>query len=75
MRLHFLAISLICGGKSYSKYPMFIPITVFMAQGLRPVLKAPLNTGFDDRIAPLWVLEKDAGPCRHNPSWLWMAAL
>lgn len=25
----------------------------FIAQGLRPVLKVPLNTGFDDWIAPL----------------------
>lgn len=75
MQLHFWADSLICGGKSYSEYPMIISIPVFIAQGLRPILKAPLNTGFDDQRAPLWVLEKDARPCRHNPTWLWMAAL
>lgn len=66
-----LATSLICGGKSYSKRPMFISLTVFIAQGLRPVLKALLNTGFDGWIAALWVIRHSA--CRHSPAWLCVA--
>lgn len=69
MQLCFLAKSLICGCKSYSKYPVFTSVTVSIVQGLRSV-----SRGFDDWRAPLWVLEKDTNAGRHNPEWLCVAA-
>lgn len=53
---------------------MLTSITVFIAQGLKPVLKAPLSTGFDEWMVPLWVLEKEANPCRHNLAQLYLDA-
>lgn len=49
-----LVNSLMCGCRFYSKYLMFTSITVFIAQGLRAVLEAPLCTGFDEWMLPLW---------------------
>lgn len=62
-----LANSLTCGNKSCSKYPVFTCVTVFIFEGLRP-----LSTVFDDWMAPLWVLEKDAIPCKTQNGCVWL---